>query len=248
MNIELLELAAECLGPLVGEVVFLGGATLELWITDPGAPPVRPTNDVDVVVEVTTRPAFHTFEDRLRSRCFSEDQEGGVICRWRHRDSGLILDVMPDDPRILGFQSRWQGASILHAVQHTLASGAKLRAVSPPYLLATKIEAFRSRGEDDFIASRDFSDIVTIHRRARRARRGGARSRSSASRLSRQEPVEPGSRPTFSRRHCGSATRRPCQPGTRGRHRHASGPRADRGRLTKAQPPRRSRQSRAPRP
>lgn len=162
MSIELLELAAECLGPLVGEVAFLGGATLELWITDPGAPPVRPTNDVDVVVEVTTRLAFHTFEDRLRSRRFSEDQEDGVICRWRHRDSGLILDVMPDDPRILGFASRWQGASIPHAVQHTLASGAKIRAVSPPYLLAMKIEAFRSRGEDDFIASRDFSDIVTI--------------------------------------------------------------------------------------
>lgn len=162
MSIELLELATECLGPLVGEVVFLGGATLALWITDPGAPPVRPTNDVDVLVEVTTRLAFHTFEDRLRSRCFSEDREDGVICRWRHRDSGLILDAMPDDPRVLGFESRWQGASIPHAVQHTLPSGATLRAVSPPYLLATKIEAFRSRGEDDFVASRDFGDIVTI--------------------------------------------------------------------------------------
>lgn len=55
MSIELLERAALVLGPLAEEVVFVGGATVVLWITDPGAPPPRPTLDVDVVVEVTTR-------------------------------------------------------------------------------------------------------------------------------------------------------------------------------------------------
>ena len=55
MNVELLELAAASLGEPVAEVVFVGGATVELWITDPGAPPMRPTTDVDVVVEVATR-------------------------------------------------------------------------------------------------------------------------------------------------------------------------------------------------
>ena len=66
MSVELLELAAATLGELVDEVVFVGGATVTLWITDPGAPPVRPTKDVDVVVEVTTRSEFHAFEARLR--------------------------------------------------------------------------------------------------------------------------------------------------------------------------------------
>ena len=51
MSIELLERAAAVLDDLLAEVVFLGGAAIELWITDPGAPPVRPTVDVDVVVE-----------------------------------------------------------------------------------------------------------------------------------------------------------------------------------------------------
>jgi hypothetical protein len=51
MSIELLELAADALGPLLDEVVFVGGATITLWITDPGAPRVRPTKDVDAVVE-----------------------------------------------------------------------------------------------------------------------------------------------------------------------------------------------------
>ncbi|MGI9100537.1 MAG: hypothetical protein ACR2H2_18960 [Solirubrobacteraceae bacterium] len=80
MSIELLELAAVTLEDLLGEVVFLGGATVTLWITDPGAPPVRPTKDVDVVVDVTTRSGLHDFEASLRERRFAEDQQAGVIC------------------------------------------------------------------------------------------------------------------------------------------------------------------------
>ncbi len=161
MSIELLELAADALGDLLKDVVFVGGATVTLWITDPGAPPVRPTRDVDVVVEVATRTAFHEFEAQLRARRFSEDQEEGVICRWRH-PSGLILDAMPSDPSILGFANQWQGAAIPHAIEHRLHSGTIIRAVSPPYLLATKLEAFKGRGNRDFLASRDVADIVAL--------------------------------------------------------------------------------------
>jgi len=161
VSVELLEFAAEALGDLLEGVVFVGGATVTLWITDPGAPPVRPTNDVDVVVEVVSRSGFQRFESRLRARDFSEDQESGVICRWRHR-GGLILDAMPSDPSILGFANRWQGAGIPHAVERGLPSGALIRAVSPPYLLATKLEAFKGRGQRDFLASRDFDDIIAL--------------------------------------------------------------------------------------
>lgn len=160
MSIDLLELAADALGELLEDVVFVGGATVTLWITDPGAPPVRPTKDVDVVVEVTTRTAFHEFESRLRSRRFSEDQDG-VICRWR-RAGGLILDAMPSDPSILGFANEWQAAAIPHAIKRELPSGTAIRAVSPPYLLATKLEAFKGRGKRDFLASRDFADIIAL--------------------------------------------------------------------------------------
>jgi hypothetical protein len=123
---------------------------------------VRPTKDVDVVVEVTSRSAFHEFEARLRQRGFAEDQQDGMICCWRHSATGLILDAMPADPTILGFANRWQGAGLPHAIQQTLPSGATIRAMSPPYLLATKLEAFKGRGQDDFVASPDFEDIVAL--------------------------------------------------------------------------------------
>lgn len=162
MSFELLEHSAQTLEPVLSEVVFLGGASIVLWITDPAAPAPRPTKDVDVVVEVTSRTAFHAFEERLRSLGFNEDQEDGIICRWRHRDSDLILDAMPADASILGFENRWQGASIPHAVERALPSGARIRAAPPPYLLATKIEAFKGRGRDDFLGSRDFGDVIAL--------------------------------------------------------------------------------------
>lgn len=161
MNVELLELAAAELGELVADVIFVGGATIGMWVTDPAAPPERPTKDVDVVVEVATRPAFHRFEARLRDRGLSPDAGSPVICRWRAA-SGLILDVMPTDPQVLGFASIWQARAFPHAVDWRLKSGAAIRVISPPYLLATKAEAFASRGAGDFLASHDFEDVVRL--------------------------------------------------------------------------------------
>lgn len=162
MSIELLEAASAALDDLLPEVVFVGGATVELWITDPGAPPVRPTKDVDIVVEIANRGAFYDFETRLRAHGFREDQEDGVICRWQHDASDLILDAMPSEASILGFENRWQGAGAPHAINRDLPSGTTIRALSPPYLLATKLEAFKDRGRGDFLASRDFADIIAL--------------------------------------------------------------------------------------
>ena len=46
-NLELLEIAAERLRPLLPEIVFVGGCTTGLLVTDPGAAPVRRTDDMD---------------------------------------------------------------------------------------------------------------------------------------------------------------------------------------------------------
>lgn len=160
MSVELLEQAVDELGPLVDEVIFVGAATITLWITDPAAPPPRATVDVDVIVEVTTRGALADFDERLRARGYKEDQESGVICRWRHKESDSILDAMPANADLLGFENRWQREAIPHAVDLELPSGRRIRAVPPAYLLATKLEAYRGRGAGDLLASKDFEDIV----------------------------------------------------------------------------------------
>ena len=97
MSIAQLEQAAAGLGPLGEKVAFLGGATMVLWITESGAPPLRLTKDVDVIVELGSTAAYYALGEELRERRFEENPEAGQICAWRHLDTGLELDVMPTE-------------------------------------------------------------------------------------------------------------------------------------------------------
>ncbi|HMN97797.1 MAG TPA: hypothetical protein PKD59_00120 [Miltoncostaeaceae bacterium] len=158
MSTALLELACDCLGELADEVVFVGGAAVGLWISDPGAPTPRVTNDVDVII-VATYAEYDGFAQRLRARGLRSDAT--VICRHRHA-SGLILDVMPTDSAVLGFTNRWYREAVGAAGTVALPSGRMIRAVRPPWLVATKLEAFAGRGRDDPITSADFEDLVRL--------------------------------------------------------------------------------------
>jgi CO dehydrogenase/acetyl-CoA synthase delta subunit len=75
VTVELLGAAAAELGDLREQVVFLGGATIGLWFTDPAVREPRVTYDVDVVAEVTTLGAYAQFQEELRRHGFVEDVE-----------------------------------------------------------------------------------------------------------------------------------------------------------------------------
>lgn len=93
---------ARHLRPLLDELVFVGGATVELFLTSPVAAHVRITRDADVICEITGRVKYHQLGKRLRGLGFSEDTSPGApLCRWR--SAAGILDVMPTDETILGF-------------------------------------------------------------------------------------------------------------------------------------------------
>lgn len=160
----MLERAALELEPFLGEIVFVGGATVALWITDLGAPKPRVTKDVDLVVEVTSRGAWYRFEERLRAHGLRNDVASTVICRWRAGSPGdeLLVDAMPSDAAILGFQNRWQRPALDRAWNLELPSGRRIRAISPPYLLATKLEAWNGRGRGDLLCSHDLEDVVVL--------------------------------------------------------------------------------------
>lgn len=101
-NLEILELAVEQLGPLVDDMVFVGGCASGLLLTDLAAPPIRQTRDVDVIVEAASLAHYHRLAEKLRHRGFAEDQSPEApICRWVA--DGIVLDVMPTDPHIIGF-------------------------------------------------------------------------------------------------------------------------------------------------
>ena len=159
--IDLLESAMAALGELADGMTLVGGCLAPLLISDPAAPPPRTTIDVDLVVEVTTQLEYHRLSRDMRERGFHPGTaEGDPICRFRK--AAIIVDLMPTDPNVLGFGNRWYLLAAESATRIELPSGRRLRHATAPCFLATKIVAFRDRGGGDYLASRDFEDIVTV--------------------------------------------------------------------------------------
>ena len=160
-NLEQLTKTAMLLKPVLGELVFVGGAVTSLLVTDGAAGPPRPTLDVDAIVEVTSYAEYADFGDRLRELGLTEDMsEGAPVCRWVA--GSAILDVMPLDAKILGFSNRWYRTAMDRATAVQLLDGIEIRVVTAPFFLATKIEAFKGRGKGDFFASHDLEDFVFV--------------------------------------------------------------------------------------
>jgi hypothetical protein len=157
-NLPLLQDAVRKLAPFLEEIVFVGGVTLGLLITDEAAAPIRGTTDVDVIAEIVTYTDYIAFSERLREAHFTEDQE--LTCRWH--SGALTLDVLALSKEVLGFTNIWYEPALHHASPLTLPEGPSIRVITAPYFLATKMEAFRGRGKMDFQASHDLEDFVAV--------------------------------------------------------------------------------------
>jgi hypothetical protein len=106
-NLQLLVEAAKLLKPILGELVFVGGCTTALLITDKAAADVRPTYDVDAIAEINSYVDYSSFSEKLKALGFREDtREGAPLCRWCQETT--TLDVMPLDGSILGFKNTWR--------------------------------------------------------------------------------------------------------------------------------------------
>ncbi len=159
-NRALFESAVRLLAPVLHELVFVGGCMTGIFITDPAAGGIRPTRDVDAIVDVTSYAQYAALSDRLRALGLAADtSEGAPLCRWRH--GSVIVDVMPIDASVLGFSNRWYPTAI-NTAQRLDVAGHGVRIVAPALFIATKLEAFYGRGADDIFASHDLEDIVAV--------------------------------------------------------------------------------------
>jgi hypothetical protein len=161
-NREYLLVVASALGDLCNEVVFVGGSVGGLLITDPVAEGIRATKDVDAIIEATTLVQYHQAEKRLAASGFNRDTSSEVICRWKHASSGVMFDLMPTDPAILGFSNRWYPQAVKTATHVRLSDRILIRVISAPAFVATKLEAFVSRGGRDILSSHDLEDILNV--------------------------------------------------------------------------------------
>ena len=87
-NRALFESVIRLLAPVLDELIFVGGCTTGIFITDPAAEGIRPTRDVDAIVDVTSYAQYTALSERLRALGLTEDtSDGAPPCRWR-RNAG----------------------------------------------------------------------------------------------------------------------------------------------------------------
>ena len=108
---------AKALDALNEKIVFVGGATISLY-PDRQVFEVRPTDDVDVIIEILNYNNRAELEEKLRCIGFSHDIESGVICRYKIQ--GIIVDIMPTNDLSIGFNNKWYPEGFAEAIDHTI--------------------------------------------------------------------------------------------------------------------------------
>ena len=68
---------------------------------------------------------------------------------------------MPTDASVIGFTNRWYADGFKNAISIKL-DDCLIKIFSLPYFIASKIEAFKSRGNNNYLYSTDFEDIVYV--------------------------------------------------------------------------------------
>lgn len=159
---QMLVAVARALGnDLLKEVAFLGGCTTGLLLTDKASKEaVRYTDDVDLITHVIGFSGWIKFQTRLKERGFKESIKDNINCRMRLND--LIVDFMPDDEKILGYSNRWYGQALKEAKDYELQEDLTIQLVTPVFFIATKLEAYKGRGENAPLHSRDIEDILNV--------------------------------------------------------------------------------------
>ena len=71
------------------------------------------------------------------------------------------MDIVPTIETPIGPTNRWYVDGMREARDYE-AEGVTVRAITPIYFIATKLEAFKNRGSGDFVSSHDLEDTLTV--------------------------------------------------------------------------------------
>ena len=129
-HIEGIRIVAQGLGELLNDVVFVGGAVVEFYATGPASEEARVSDDIDCVIEISTRKEYTELERILESKGFQHDTSPGApVCRWIF--DRILIDIMPTNNEILGFSNKWYVFGIKNKIAHKLPDGTAIH-IFPP--------------------------------------------------------------------------------------------------------------------
>jgi hypothetical protein len=150
---------AHALGELNEQVIYVGGATVGLYINDPAADDIRPTKDVDISLSIATIGELEQIRGELNAKGFIQTAEEEVICRFRYED--VKVDVMNTTTIGWAPANPWFAPGFSNRLSVDI-DGQSIFIIPLPFFLATKFAAFNSRGKNEPRTSHDFEDIVYV--------------------------------------------------------------------------------------
>lgn len=141
---------------------FVGGAVVPLLLDHPDLSPARPTDDFDVVIELAAGHRYSEVEAQMRALGLDHDMRPGAPkCRWRLGEN-IIVDIMPTDGEALGLNTQWFSEALASASECVVRGDVRLSVISAATFLALKLAAFGDRGNEDYYASHDLEDLLTV--------------------------------------------------------------------------------------
>lgn len=158
INIKTVAKVAKGLKNLKDEMVFVGGAIISLYTDDLSAEEIRPTYDVDLAIHLLNYGDWVKLQEKLYDLGFYSNPRGHAICNYLYEK--IEVDIMPSKNSPIGPSNKWYAIG-MEDLWKMEVDGISINILSPPCYLATKFEAFNSRGSD-YRTSHDFEDIIYV--------------------------------------------------------------------------------------
>ncbi|HZH86375.1 MAG TPA: hypothetical protein VFD77_03595 [Brumimicrobium sp.] len=158
INIAVVAEVAEALQDIKQDMVFVGGAVVSLYTDDPAADEIRPTQDIDMTLNIINLSHWEKVQTQLSALGFYPDPFGHAICSYKYKD--IPVDIMATEDGPLGPTNRWYKIGFEN-LWSTKAKDQDIKILSAPCYLATKFEAFNDRGSD-YRISHDIEDIIYV--------------------------------------------------------------------------------------
>ena len=135
-NLGAMRAVADRLDQLGIPYAFVGGSIVNLLLDNPTVSPARPTDDVDVIIELVSSARYSDIEAKLRTIGFDHDMsEGAPKCRWVLGE--LLVDIMPTDGSTIGLNTAWFTEALATAAEVEFAHS-RFRLISPTAFIALK--------------------------------------------------------------------------------------------------------------
>ncbi len=158
INLRVVEKVANSLEELNKDVIYVGGAIVSLYVTDEGAEQPRPTKDIDISVQISTYAQMEELREKLALKKIYPAPSEKVMYRYSYED--ILIDFIPFEETPLGPTNRWLKPGFEKAYPVNIGE-LEIKILPVSLFLATKWEAFKSRGSDPR-TSHDFEDIIYI--------------------------------------------------------------------------------------